>query len=99
MNSFTLQIDDESIEKRFQAYLKGKAVKYFPFYVIQSLTILVIASIRFGFSIQLMPYSFYFICSVIGVLMARRHSWTASYFALFLTELGIILAIMHHFWL
>ena len=94
MNSVTLTINDEYIDRRFQTYLLAKAVKYFPFFVVQSLSLTVIVAIVFGFSFRLLLISFYFICSVVGLIIARRNSRTASYFAMFLTELAIIIALL-----
>jgi hypothetical protein len=90
MNTITLTINDKSIDKRFTQYLEGKAVKYFPFHVIQSLLFLVFVAVESGFTIRLILSSFYFICSVIGLIMARRLKWTVSYSTILCTEIPII---------
>ena len=90
MNRITLLIDDASMDERFKTYLKSKAVKYLPFHILQSAVFLVIVFIVSGFTIRLVLSSLYFICSVIGFLIARRHLWTVPYSAIFLTEFAII---------
>ena len=90
MNRITLLIDDASMDERFKTYIKSKAVKYLPFHILQSAVFLVIVFIVSGFTIRLVLSSLYFICSVIGFLIARRHLWTVPYSAIFLTEFAII---------
>ena len=90
MNNLTLAIADESRNARFKTYLKGKALKYLPFHVIESLFFLVSMFITSGFGYRFMLSVFYLIFSVSGLIVARRHLWTVSYFAIFLTEIPII---------
>ena len=99
MYKITLKINDESIDERFKTYLKKNALKYVPFHVIQSLMFSVMNFIAFGFGFRFMSAVFYFICSVIGFIITRRHLWTVPYFTIFLTEFPIIYSIIVAFYI
>ena len=94
MNKISLTINDESIDARFKTYLQGKAVKYLPFHMVQSLMLAVIEGLVEGFTIRFMLVSLYFVCSVIGFITARRYLWTVSYFTILLTEIPIIILML-----
>ena len=83
MNKITYEINDEAINNRFKTYLKEKAVKYFPFLVIEALMFYLVDYLVSGFNIRNMLWFFYLLLTVFGLIVVKRHLWTVSYVTIF----------------